>query len=304
MPSSQAASAFRQAAPVIDAADARAEPRQQRAGADLLLAPAAGHRPEQVRGAELAVLARIEQGEFLPVGEPGVQGLCVDAFHGICRVEVCRSLGTGVAAWQRTGAGAHAAHGRDAGVRPRRRAPPPRPRGGDGGARGRRAARRGGTAARPAGRHDARASTRRWTSAAAAWWRRCCASAASTVVSCDLSPAMAARNGGPVRRGGRGIPAVRPRQLRPGRGEPVAALGQRPARRADPVAAGAAAGRAAAGQPAGARHAGRAAPRADRGRGGADRRRLAARVAVPRPARLRRAAATRRLRAAGGGRGG
>ena len=31
---------------------------------------------------------------------------------------------------------------------------------------------------------------------AAAWWRRCCASAASAVVSSDLSPAMAARNGG------------------------------------------------------------------------------------------------------------
>ena len=36
----------------------------------------------------------------------------------------------------------------------------------------------------------------RWMSAAAAWWRRCCARAGMRVVSCDLSPAMAALNGG------------------------------------------------------------------------------------------------------------
>ena len=117
------------------------------------------------------------------------------------------------------------------------------------------------------------ASRMRSTSAAAAWSRRCCARAACAVVSCDLSPAMAALQRRPVRGGGRGVPALRAGQLRPGRRQPVAALGQRPARRADPAASGAAAGRAAAGQPARARHLGRVARGADRGGGGADRRR-------------------------------
>ena len=124
------------------------------------------------------------------------------------------------------------------------------------------------------------------------------------VVSCDLSPAMAALNGGPCVAADEEFLPFAPGQLRPDRRQPVAALGQRPARRADPVAPGAAARRPAAGQPAGAGHAGGAARGADRGRGRADRRRLAARLAVSRTARLRRAAATRRLRAAGRRRGG
>ena len=71
-----------QAASVIDAADAHGEARQQRAGADFALRQRTGHRPEQMRGAELAVLARVEQGEFVTVEQPGMQRLCVDAFHG------------------------------------------------------------------------------------------------------------------------------------------------------------------------------------------------------------------------------
>ena len=46
------------------------QPRQQRTGADFLARQAAGDRPEQMRGAELAVLARVEQGEFLAIGDP------------------------------------------------------------------------------------------------------------------------------------------------------------------------------------------------------------------------------------------
>ena len=115
------------------------------------------------------------------------------------------------------------------------------------------------------------------------------------VVSCDLSPAMAALNGGAAVAADEEFLPFADGQLRPGGGEPVAALGQRPAGRADPVAPRAASGRAAAGEPAGTRHAGGTAAGADRGRGGADRRRGAARVAVRRTARLRGTAAARRV---------
>ena len=74
------------------------------------------------------------------------------------------------------------------------------------------------------------------------------------VVSCDLSPAMAAVNGGLAVAADEEFLPFGAGQFRPGGGEPVAALGERPAGRADPVAPGAAAGRAAAGEPAGAGH--------------------------------------------------
>ena len=69
------------ASAIVDAADAHAETRQQRAGADLALRQRTGHGPEQMRGAELAILARVEQREFVAIEQPGMQRLCVDAFH-------------------------------------------------------------------------------------------------------------------------------------------------------------------------------------------------------------------------------
>ncbi len=71
-----------QPASVVDAADAHGEARQQRAGAHFALRQRAGHRPEQVRGAELAILARVQQRQFVAIEQPGMQRLCVDAFHG------------------------------------------------------------------------------------------------------------------------------------------------------------------------------------------------------------------------------
>ena len=62
------------------------------------------------------------------------------------------------------------------------------------------------------------------------------------VVSCDLSPAMAALNGGLAVAADEEFLPFAPAQLRSGGGEPVAALGERPARRADPVAPRAASG--------------------------------------------------------------
>ena len=86
------------------------------------------------------------------------------------------------------------------------------------------------------------------------------------VVSSDLSPAMAALNGGTMRGGGRGIPALRPRQLRPDRRQPVAALGQRPARRPAAASPGPAPRGPAARQPSRTGHIGRTAHRPDRSR--------------------------------------
>ena len=69
--------AFGQAAAVIGAEDARRQARQQRAGAEFAARQRAGDRPEQVRGAEFAFLAGVEQGEFVPVGDPAAQGAAV-----------------------------------------------------------------------------------------------------------------------------------------------------------------------------------------------------------------------------------
>ena len=71
-----------QAAPVIDAADPHRLSRGSSARARISLrARPHGHRPEQMRGAELAVLPRIQQGEFLPVGDPAMQCVGADAVH-------------------------------------------------------------------------------------------------------------------------------------------------------------------------------------------------------------------------------
>jgi hypothetical protein len=61
---------------------AHAGPRQQRTGAHLTLRQRTGHRPEQVRGTEFAILARVEQGKFVTVKQPGMQRFRIDAFHG------------------------------------------------------------------------------------------------------------------------------------------------------------------------------------------------------------------------------
>ena len=82
MPSSQRGELLGKAASVVDAADAHGEAWQQRTGAHFALRQRTGHRPEQVRGAELAILARVKQCQFVTIEQPGMQRLCVDAFHG------------------------------------------------------------------------------------------------------------------------------------------------------------------------------------------------------------------------------
>ena len=67
--------------PVIRADDPDAKPGQQGAGADFASRQGARHRPEQVTGAELPLLPRIEQREFVPVGDPPAQGVCIDPVH-------------------------------------------------------------------------------------------------------------------------------------------------------------------------------------------------------------------------------
>ena len=114
-------------------------------------------------------------------------------------------------------------------------------------------------------------SLTRWTSAAAASSLLCCAHAVCGWSVAICPRAMAALNGGVVRRGGRGVPAVRPWQLRLDRRQPVAALGERSPGRAAPTASRAAARGTAAGQPARAGYAGGTARGADRG-GGRDQR--------------------------------
>ena len=66
------------ALPAIDAGDPGAAARQQLAGAQLDLRERAGHRPEQVGLAELAILAGIEDGQLPAVVDPGFQRGRVD----------------------------------------------------------------------------------------------------------------------------------------------------------------------------------------------------------------------------------
>ena len=248
----------------------------------------AGHRPEQVRGAEFALLARIEQGEFLPVER---------ASHA-ASLRRCVSWRVLRAREPRRGGGRLATHGARAHI------------GGDGLAMEVFDRARGAPPSRPRG-------ARRWAASPT-----CCAmrrSGCSTgwtirrggsrsaldvggrgvvapllrargieVVSCDLSPAMAALNGGPaVAADEEFLPfapasfdlVVASLSLHWVNDLPGALIQLRQALRPD--------GLLLASLPA-LGHAGRTAPGADRGGGGADRRRRAAGLAVPRPARLRR----------------
>ena len=67
--------------PAIDAADPDARPRQDGARPQLGPRQAAGIGPEQVRPAELAILPRVEDGQFPAIADPGLQGRGIDAAH-------------------------------------------------------------------------------------------------------------------------------------------------------------------------------------------------------------------------------
>ena len=87
------------AAPIIGADDARAAARQQGARPQLGLGQRAGDGPKQVRGTEFTLLAGIQQREFGPIGDPATQGGGVDAVHA-------STLGVCGSAWQRRRRGA------------------------------------------------------------------------------------------------------------------------------------------------------------------------------------------------------
>jgi hypothetical protein len=70
---------LRQAAPVVDASDARGQARQQRAGAAFAFGQRAWHRPEQMGGTEFAFLPRIEHGEFGFIFQPVTERGGIDA---------------------------------------------------------------------------------------------------------------------------------------------------------------------------------------------------------------------------------
>ena len=72
---------FRQTSSVIHAADPRGEARQQGTGTNLPARETAGNRPEEVRRAEFAILARVQQGEFLAIADPGMERRRCEHFH-------------------------------------------------------------------------------------------------------------------------------------------------------------------------------------------------------------------------------
>src|ERR1019366_9509686 len=56
--------------------------------------------PEQVTGAEFPVLARINDGQFVTVGDPVVQGFGIDVFHGVRPPVGTRTVTVEDSGWQ------------------------------------------------------------------------------------------------------------------------------------------------------------------------------------------------------------